>query len=44
MRIRLAKEQDAAALLEIYKQYIDTTVTFEYELPSKDDFQRRIRE
>ena len=44
MRIRLAKEQDAAALLEIYKQYIDTTVTFEYELPSKDEFQRRIRE
>ena len=44
MRIRLAKEQDATALLEIYKQYIDTTVTFEYELPSKDEFQRRIRE
>ena len=44
MRIRFAKEQDAAALLEIYKQYIDTTVTFEYELPSKEEFQRRIRE
>ena len=44
MRIRLAKETDAAALLEIYKQYIDTTITFEYELPSKEEFQRRIRE
>ena len=44
MRIRLAQEKDTAALLEIYKQYIDTTVTFEYELPSKEEFQRRIRE
>ncbi len=44
MRIRLAQEKDAAALLEIYKQYIDTTITFEYELPSKEEFQRRIRE
>lgn len=44
MRIRFAKEKDAAALLEIYKQYIDTTVTFEYELPSKEEFQRRICE
>lgn len=44
MRIRFAKEQNAAALLEIYKQYIETTVTFEYELPSKEEFQRRIRE
>ena len=44
MRIRLAQEKDAAALLEIYKQYIETTVTFEYELPSKEEFQRRICE
>lgn len=44
MRIRFAQEKDAAALLEIYKQYIDTTVTFEYELPSKEEFQKRIRE
>jgi len=44
MRIRFAQEKDAAALLEIYKQYIDTTVTFEYKLPSKEEFQRRIRE
>ena len=44
MRIRFAKESDAAALLEIYKQYIDTSITFEYELPTKEEFQRRIRE
>lgn len=44
MRIRFAQERDATALLEIYKQYIDTSITFEYELPSKDEFQRRIRE
>ncbi len=44
MNIRFAKEQDAAALLEIYKQYIDTSITFEYELPTKEEFQKRIRE
>ena len=44
MRIRFAQEKDAAALLEIYKQYIDTSITFEYELPTKAEFQRRIRE
>ena len=44
MKFRMAQEKDAATLLEIYKQYIDTTVTFEYELPSKEVFQRRIRE
>ena len=42
MRIRLAQEKDAAALLEIYKQYIDTNITFEYELPSKEEFKSRI--
>lgn len=44
MKIRLAQESDAAKLLEIYNQYIDTTVTFEYVLPSKEEFQRRVRE
>lgn len=44
MRIRFAQEKDAVALLEIYKQYIDTSITFEYELPSREEFQRRIRE
>lgn len=44
MKIRFAQESDAAALLEIYKQYIDTSITFEYKLPTKEEFQRRIRE
>ena len=44
MNIRFAKESDARALLKIYQQYIDTTVTFEYVLPSEEEFQRRIRE
>jgi len=44
MKIRFATEDDALALLEIYNQYIDTTVTFEYVLPSEEEFQRRIRE
>jgi len=44
MNIRFATEMDADALLEIYKQYIDTSITFEYELPTVEEFQRRIRE
>ena len=44
MKIRFATESDALALLEIYNQYIDTTVTFEYVLPSEAEFQRRIHE
>ena len=42
--IRFAKECDALELLRIYKQYIDTTITFEYVLPSEEEFRRRIRE
>lgn len=44
MKIRFAKESDAATLLEIYKQYIDTSITFEYSLPTKEEFRRRIKE
>ena len=44
MKVRFATEADASALLKIYNQYIDTTITFEYVLPSKMEFQRRIRE
>lgn len=43
-KIRFAKECDALELLRIYKQYIDTTITFEYVLPSEEEFRRRIRE
>ncbi len=44
MRIRLAKETDAQALLSIYGQYIDTSITFEYRLPTEAEFAARIRE
>ena len=44
LTIRFAKEADAKDLLKIYAQYIDTTITFEYVLPSEQEFQRRIRE
>lgn len=37
-KIRLAQPQDAAALLDISKQYIDTPNTLEYELPSDSAF------
>lgn len=41
--IRKAEPEDAPALLEIYKEYIDTPITFEYELPSDEEFRERIR-
>ena len=42
MTIRLAVPGDALALLEIYRQYIQTPITFEYELPTLEEFTRRI--
>ena len=44
MTLRFARESDAAALLAIYAQYIDTSVTFEYVLPTEEEFAARIRE
>lgn len=44
MTIRFATEADAGALLDIYEQYIDTAVTFEYDKPSLEDFTGRVRE
>lgn len=42
-KIRLASVQDAEAILAIYKPYIEETViTFEYEVPSLEDFTKRI--
>lgn len=42
MTLRFASEADVPALLSIYEQYIPTTVTFEYELPSPAEFARRV--
>lgn len=42
MSIRFAKLEEADVLLNIYKQYIDTPITFEYNLPSIKEFEIRI--
>lgn len=42
--IREASLKDASRILEIYKPYItDTTITFEYEVPSLSEFEARIQ-
>ena len=39
LRIRAAAVEDAAELLEIYKPYVENTaITFEYEVPSEEEF------
>lgn len=41
--IRRAAAEDAAALLEIYQPYIaDTVITFEYDVPTAEEFAGRI--
>lgn len=44
MKIRLVKPQDCRQILDIYAQYINTQITFEYSLPSEKDFLTRIEE
>lgn len=42
MEIRFATADDSTDLLRIYNQYIDTTITFEYVLPTEEEFAKRI--
>ena len=43
MNIRLARPSDAATLLAIYAPYVENTaITFEYEVPTIEDFTNRI--
>ena len=42
MGIRMATAADAAELLTIYGQYINTSITFEYTLPTQAEFAARI--
>ena len=43
MIIRIAKEQDAAALQEIYKYYVENTaISFEITPPTVEEFRERI--
>lgn len=44
MKIRLAKLSDSKFLSDIYKQYIDTEITFEYAAPTYMEFQNRVKE
>ena len=44
LSIRTARESDAAALVSIYEPYVlRTVITFEYEVPSTEEFAGRIR-
>ncbi len=45
LNIRMAAETDAETLLEIYAPYVkNTAISFEYEVPTAEEFARRIRE
>ena len=45
MIIRTARKEDAKELLEIYAYYVENTaITFEHEVPSPEEFTRRIEE
>ena len=42
IKVRLSGTGDVPQLLKIYEQYIDTPITFEYTLPTRQDFTKRI--
>ena len=43
IRIRKALESDAPALLAVYAPYVKhTAITFEYDVPTVEEFRRRI--
>ena len=42
MTLRFVSPEDVTALLAIYQRYISTAVTFEYTLPSAEEFTRRV--
>lgn len=44
IKIRIATINDATELLDIYAHYVtNTAITFEYDVPSKGEFENRIR-
>lgn len=44
IKIRIASEEDAAQLLEIYRPYVEkTAISFEYDVPSLEEFRNRMR-
>ena len=43
--IRIAEERDIPAILEVYGPYVlNTTITFEYDVPTREEFTRRFRD
>ena len=43
IKIRVADPEDAEKLLEVYRPYVEhTAITFEYEVPSLEEFRQRI--
>lgn len=43
IKIRAATPDDAPALLKIYAPYVkNTSITYEYDVPSEEEFRRRI--
>lgn len=42
MKLRFAVQEDIPSLLDIYRHYIPTNITFEYVLPSQEEFSRRV--
>ncbi|MBM6838601.1 N-acetyltransferase [Clostridium saudiense] len=43
MGVRLATVNDSNEILKIYGQYINTAITFEYALPSEEEFRERVK-
>ncbi len=44
IQVRMATVEDAKELLEIYTYYVETTaITFEYEVPTEEEFRARIQ-
>ena len=44
MNVRIARPEDAKELLSIYKYYVEnTTITFEYDTPTLEEFENRIK-
>lgn len=44
MEIRKAREEDATAMLAIYAPYVqNTAISFEYDVPTLEEFRQRIR-
>ena len=45
IKIRMSREDDAKEILEIYTPYVtDTSITFECDVPSLEEFRNRIRD